>query len=105
MSSSAMTQTEFGKIQFFKGLQMNINFAESIYSRMGLIASIALITAMLTGCDSPEKRQFMTGCKIATRNGSVCACAWEKMSAIYPPKLLKAIGDQRTAPPLTFSKK
>lgn len=44
----------------------------------------------------------MTGCKIATHNGSVCACAWEKMSAIYPPKLLKAIGEQKVAAPFGF---
>ena len=64
----------------------------------------SLIAVILSGCDSPEKRQFMTGCKFATRNGSVCACTWEKMSAIYPPKLLKAIGDQQIAAPSDFQK-
>ncbi|WON77789.1 hypothetical protein OK023_03615 [Serratia sp. UGAL515B_01] len=76
--------------------------AENIFFKKGFIISIPLIAVMLTGCDSPEKRQFMTGCKIATRNGSVCACTWEKMSAIYPPKFLKAIGDQQVAPPSDF---
>lgn len=70
--------------------------------RKGFIMSIPLIAAVLSGCDSPEKREFMTGCKFATRNSSVCACAWDKISSIYPPKLLKAIGNNEVAPPSGF---
>ncbi|HDS6408952.1 TPA: hypothetical protein QHZ98_001694 [Klebsiella oxytoca] len=81
---------------------MNTFHEERIYFKKGLIVSIALITVMLTGCDTPEKREFMTGCKFMTRNSSVCACTWEKMSSIYPPKLLKAIGEQKTAAPSGF---
>ncbi|MEB7886257.1 hypothetical protein [Serratia fonticola] len=76
--------------------------SEKIIFKKNLITLLPLISLMLIGCDSAEKRQFMTGCKIATRNGSVCACAWEKMSAIYPPKLLKAIGEQKVAAPFGF---
>jgi hypothetical protein len=81
---------------------MNIFQAQKVYFRKGVIMSIPLISVILTGCDSPEKSQFITSCKFATRNSSVCACAWDKMSSIYPPKLLKAIGKMEVSPPSGF---
>ncbi|MBS0849673.1 hypothetical protein [Citrobacter sp. JGM124] len=70
--------------------------------KKSLIIFIPLIAVILTGCDSPEKRKFMLSCKLATRNGSICSCTWEKMNAIYPSKLLKAIGEEKAIAPRGF---
>ncbi|MDK9362915.1 hypothetical protein [Lelliottia wanjuensis] len=63
---------------------------------------LTIITMNLAACDSAEKREFMTGCKMSVRNSSICSCTWDKMTELYSPDKLKAIGQGQIHPPTGF---
>lgn len=44
--------------------------------------SLLLLVGMLSGCDTPEKREFMRECK-AQGNTAICECAYNNITARY----------------------
>ncbi|PHI31267.1 hypothetical protein [Budvicia aquatica] len=82
----------------------HISFSPSFSLTRFIYISMLTFCFLLTGCgdSSPEKREFMQGCKYSGGSGKVCECAWDKMTEQYSPAQLKSIGEGRALPPANF---
>lgn len=78
--------------------------SQSHWLKFVTIGGLIILGSTLTGCGygSPEKNEFMKGCKYSDFRGaneSTCECAWGRLVDKYSAEYLKAMTQGKIPPP------